>query len=81
MGSLGVYFQNADVGDVSRDVVMRVNNDLGSIVVHVPANWEVVSTVKNDMGSVSIRDNQAVTIRRLIIDIENHMGSVSVISD
>jgi len=81
MGSLSVYFQNADVGDVSRDVVMKVVNDLGSIVVHVPANWEVVSTVSNDMGSVSIRDNQSVTIRRLIIEISNHMGSVSVISD
>lgn len=82
LGSLNIYYQNTDVGDLSSPLELNVTNSLGATEIHIPRNWHVeLNEPANSMGSVECRPDGAVTIRTITINIENNMGSVEIVSD
>ena len=81
LGSLNVYYQNADVGDLSRPITLNLTNRMGETRIHIPRNWHVELVENNSMGDISCRADGEVTIRTITINVENNMGDVKVVSD
>lgn len=82
LGSLNVYYQNTDVGDLSSPLELNVTNSLGSTVIHIPRNWHVeLNEPANSMGSVDCRKDAEITIRTITINVTNNMGSVEIVSE
>ncbi len=81
LGELNVYYQNSDVGDLSRPLTLNVVNQMGETVVHVPGNWHVELHTDNTMGAVNCRKDADITIRTITINADNKMGEISIVSD
>lgn len=82
LGSLNVFYQNTDVGDLSQPLELNIVNQLGSTVVHVPRNWHVeMNGSSNSMGDINCRPDANVTIRTLTVNGVNTMGELSIVSD
>lgn len=82
LGSLNVYYQNTDVGDLSQPLELNVENKLGATTVHIPRNWHVeLDTGKSSMGEVNCRHDADITIRTISIHVNNQMGEVDIVSE
>lgn len=77
MGSSKVFFSNAS--EYEGDATLKLNCNMGSIVVCVPADWDVDAKIDNHMGSVKVDDNTPIEgAKKLRIVGENNMGAVHV---
>lgn len=75
LGSCMVYFENPDA--YRGDETLTVENNLGSLVLHVPESWDVKMKIESNLGSV---DSPKGTHgdRVLYVCGENNLGSISV---
>lgn len=78
MGSAEIFFENTD--SYLGDGVINIDNSLGSIVIHVPNDWQVISNIENSLGSVDI-DPGSSSGKKIIINGENSMGSVKIVRE
>ncbi len=75
LGSCTVFFENAE--KYKGDGVIIVDNNLGSVVVNVPEDWNVVVNIDNNLGSVTspkpVTDGKLLTVKG-----DNNLGSVTI---
>lgn len=75
IGSYTVFFENVDKYEGGG--VLEIENNLGSMDIHVPTDWHIIMQVDNSLGATSepddIGNGPTLTIRG-----DNNLGSVSV---
>lgn len=76
MGSCEVFFTNTEA--YNGNGILRIENNMGQMILHVPQDWHLVSTVKNNLGSLQIPQTNHVGTLQLTITGENNMGHVRV---
>ncbi len=75
LGSCVVFFENTDkyVGGG----VLHIDNNLGSMVINVPADWVVAVNIDNSLGSVQA-PKQVGQGPQLSVTGDNNLGSVVI---
>ena len=76
LGACSVYFENTEkyAGDGS----IHVENNLGSMTIHVPAAWSVVNMIESSLGNVHAPKCEKTDAPVLTVYGENNLGSVSI---
>lgn len=78
MGVCKIFFSNTSEYAGDGTLNLRANMG-GSIIVCVPADWDVDAKIDNHMGAVKVDDNTPIEgAKKLRIVGENNMGSVHV---
>lgn len=77
MGSSSVYFTNQEL--YAGGSTLRVENNLGSLIVHVPGDWCVTTSIDNSLGAIKIdADLEGTGSKLLTIVGENNLGSIVI---
>ena len=77
LGSCEVFFTNT--ASYVGNGILRVENNMGQTVLHIPETWCVISSIENNMGAVHIdRQNGMTGAKQITLTGENNMGSVRV---
>lgn len=79
MGMCSVYFTNTQ--EYAGGGILHVDNNMGSMVLYVPAQWQITTSVENSMGSVQQAKPQtppAQDAPALTIVGENNLGSLQI---
>ncbi len=77
MGACKIFFTNTS--EYNGGGTLNLRADIGSIVVCVPAEWDVDVNIDNHMGSVKVDDNTPIEgAKKLRIVGENNMGAIHV---
>lgn len=77
MGSCRIFFSNTF--EYNGGGTLKLRSNMGSIVVCVPAEWDVDVNIDNHMGSVKVDDNTPIEgAKKLRIVGENNMGAIHV---
>jgi predicted membrane protein len=77
LGSMQVYFSNTTL--YCGGSTVRVENNLGAVVLHVPEDWLIIAEMENNLGSVKISPSaHADQNKKLYVRGENNLGSVQV---
>ena len=78
MGACAVHFTNTEA--YRGGGVLAVDNNLGSMVIHVPARWRLVTDVDNTLGSVAEAKSEGVAPDAPLLTIhgENNLGSLQI---
>ena len=74
-----VYFTNTQ--EYAGGGILHVDNNMGSMVLYVPAQWQITTSVENSMGSVQQAKPQtppAQDAPALTIVCENNLGSLLI---
>ena len=77
LGCTLVFFSNTQgyLGESS----LSIENNLGSVVLHVPEDWQVIPNVENSLGSVHFKPAPHLNVeKRLVLRGENNLGSIVV---
>ena len=74
LGSCLVYFENPDA--YKGDGTLVVENNLGSLTLHVPEGWDVRMEIENNLGSAYAPKEGGEKV--LYVRGENNLGSISV---
>ena len=77
LGATIVFFSNTDryCGGSS----LNLDNNLGSIVLHVPKDWHIISSIENNLGVVMVPSASDPDMSKtLILKGDNNMGSIVV---
>lgn len=78
LGACDVFFANPELYDGNG--VVSIENNLGSVTVHVPIEWNVISKMENNLGSVEIPKSETVEGAKSIRLVgDNNLGKVSVV--
>jgi hypothetical protein len=72
-----IYFINTAAYDGNG--TLTLNNDLGSIILHVPADWIVTTSIENSLGSIKIPHQAAEGGKILHLKGDNSLGSIVVL--
>ena len=80
MGDAEVCFENTDLPSSADPITLELNNKMGNVTVKVPRDWTVVLDLPSKLGHVEVRPNQTAEGRKLILQGENKMGNIEVIS-
>ncbi len=75
LGSCVVFFENTD--KYEGDGVLYIDNNLGSLVVNVPADWNVAVSIDNSLGTVT-SPKPCSGGRLLTVKGDNNLGSVVI---
>lgn len=79
LGKLEVFIQNEE--NYPGGLTMKLENNLGSLTVHVPAAWNVVEkNSENQLGDIYIRPNTDPNGKTLFIRAENNLGRTEIVS-
>ncbi|MBE6636696.1 MAG: hypothetical protein E7618_02695 [Ruminococcaceae bacterium] len=76
LGSVVVKFENAAAYE--GEGVLRVENNLGSVMIYVPAGWRTVCRIENSLGSVKNEASVRGDGPLLTILGENNLGAVMI---
>lgn len=76
LGACSVYFENPE--KYASDGSIHVENNLGSMTIHVPAAWSVVNMIESSIGSVHAPKCEKTDAFILTVYGENNLGSVSI---
>jgi predicted membrane protein len=77
LGATNVFFSNTEryCGGSS----LRVENNLGSLTLHVPEDWLVTAAIDNSLGSTNVPPSPlANPEKNLVLRGENNLGSITV---
>jgi hypothetical protein len=77
LGATNVFFSNTEryCGGSS----LRVENNLGSLTLHVPEDWLVAAAIDNSLGSTNVPPSPlANPEKNLVLRGENNLGSITV---
>lgn len=78
LGTCDVFFANPELYDGNGSVC--IENNLGSVTVHVPVEWNVISKMENNLGSTEIPQSESLEGAKSIRLIgENNLGKISVV--
>lgn len=77
LGSCAVYFENPEV--YKGTGVLYIENNLGSIKIHVPSAWIVQVNMENNLGGITVPEKNDATAPVLYIRGENNLGSVQIV--
>lgn len=80
IGETTVYFQNTDIGDLTRPIRLTVENELGQVTVHVPADWTVHVESGNSLGEIENRVNLTENGRLFTLCGYNRLGEIDIVS-
>ena len=75
LGSCTVFFENTDKYEGGG--VLSVDNNLGSVVITVPEEWNVISKIDNNLGSLTVPKPNANGPTLTVIG-DNNLGSVTI---
>ncbi len=75
LGSCVVFFENTDKYEGGG--VLHIDNNLGSTVINVPAEWSVAVNIDNSLGSVQA-PKQSGQGPHLTVNGDNNLGSVVI---
>ncbi len=77
LGSCSVYFSNKE--QFVSGSILAVENNLGSLVLHVPDEWVVTTTIENNLGSIKADGDAERTGEKVLrITGENNLGSIVI---
>lgn len=76
LGSTVIRFENADA--YIGGGLLRLENNLGSIVVEVPGNWSLDCQIETSLGSVQNHVGAGGNGPSLMISGENNLGSIVI---
>jgi hypothetical protein len=77
LGSCSVYFSNKE--QFVSGSILAVENNLGSLVLHVPDEWVVTTTIENNLGSIKADGDAEKTGEKVLrITGENNLGSIVI---
>jgi predicted membrane protein len=76
LGSCSIYFSNTD--KYTDGGTISIENNLGSVVVNVPAHFYANVDDENNIGSVSVQKKEHSGEKTINIKVENNLGSISV---
>ena len=77
MGACSVYFTNQEL--YTGGSTLRVENNLGSLTVHVPGDWCVTTSIDNSLGSIKVdADLEGAGSKVLTLVGENNLGSIVI---
>ncbi|MBQ8718663.1 MAG: hypothetical protein IJY66_05305 [Clostridia bacterium] len=77
LGATNVFFSNTEryCGGSS----LHVENNLGSLTLHVPEDWLVAAAIDNSLGSTNVPPSPlANPEKNLVLRGENNLGSITV---
>ena len=77
LGSTNIFFSNTEAyrGDSS----LRVENNLGALILHVPEDWLVEAEIENSLGAVIVPASSCANPeKKLQLRGENNLGSITV---
>ena len=78
LGKVDAYITNKDAYDGNGKITIRDN--LGSIKLHIPKDWNVVANCSDNLGRVSIPEqNDGVFDKTVTIEIRDNLGQTEVI--
>ena len=78
MGTVQAYVTNTEAYDGNGKITVRDN--MGSVKLHLPSNWNVVANCHDNMGRVTIPEQKdGVYDRTVRLDIYDNMGGIEVI--
>ena len=77
LGATNVFFSNVE--QYSGGGTLFVENNLGSLTLHVPEDWLISAAIDNSLGSVTVPPSPlANSQKNLILKGENNLGSITV---
>lgn len=77
LGACSVYFSNKE--QFVSGSILAVENNLGSLVLHVPDEWVVTTTIENNLGSIKADGDAERTGEKVLrITGENNIGSIVI---
>ncbi len=77
LGSCVIRFENAE--KYAGGGTLHVDNNLGSMVVEVPASWRYIHNIDNSLGSVAATADEGDPNGPLLkIEGDNNLGSLSI---
>lgn len=76
-GSAQVYFTNRE--SYAGGGVVNICDNMGNIVVHVPGDWQVITTASDNLGNVSVPEHEGVAGKSLELRITDNMGKITVV--
>ena len=76
MSSCEVFFTNTEGYNGNGHI--NIDNNMGSLVIHAPNDWYVISDMENHMGSINIPNNNVDSCKRLDLHGKNNMGAVAI---
>lgn len=76
LGATVIRFENADA--YIGGGLLRIENNLGSTTIHVPAQWKLDCQIENNLGSVQNHAKVGGNGPSLMITGENNLGSVTI---
>ncbi len=78
MGTVQAYVTNPEAYEGNGKIT--ISDNMGSVKLHLPSNWNVVANCHDNMGRVTIPEQKGgVYDRTLRIDIYDNMGGIEVI--
>ncbi len=75
LGACTVFFENVE--KYEGDGVLAVENNLGSVVITVPEEWNIVTKIDNSLGGV-VAPKPVPGGPTLTVTGENNLGSISI---
>lgn len=76
LGSCHVYFENPE--RYAGGATLYVENNLGAMIINIPAAWKINTSIENNLGGVTIPKNDDTERPILYIKGENNLGSLTV---
>jgi len=76
MSSCEVFFENVE--NYENGGRIDLDNNMGSIILHVPAEWHVICDIDNHLGSVRMPSSGNTAGKKLYIEGDNNMGSIVI---
>ena len=77
LGATLVFFTNTE--HYCGESTLYIDNNMGAVVLHVPADFMIISNITSNMGASTLAPSAAANPqKRLILQGQNNMGSVEV---
>ena len=77
VGSVNVFFTNKE--NYAGNGVVRIEDNLGLVTVHVPDEWNVVTRSHDNLGQISVpMDHHVPDGKVLTLVIEDNLGKTAV---
>lgn len=79
LGFVQVYINNKNAYPGS--AVVTITDNLGKIVLHIPAEWDVIAQTGSNIGKVEIPTHTGNGISNVTLVVNDNVGSVQVVFD
>lgn len=77
LGKTNVYFTNPEA--YAGDGVVLVEENLGQVIIHLPRQWNVVTTGGENLGRVHIPPQTQLGEKSITLSISRNLGNIEVL--